>query len=66
MLYFVVSELRQVFFGFLSISLFFFNVSSFNVRLVFFFSIWNEADDKSVHVFLLQLIKKFFFRSHEI
>ena len=34
--------------------------------LFFFFSIWNEADDKSVHVFLLQLIKKFFFRSHEI
>lgn len=65
MLYFVVSELRQVFFGFLSISLFFFNVSSFNVRPVFF-SIWNEVDDKSVHVFLLQLIKKFFFRSHEI
>lgn len=34
--------------------------------VLFFFSIWNEADDKSVHVFLLQLIKKFFFRSHEI
>lgn len=34
--------------------------------VLFFFSIWNEVDDKSVHVFLLQLIKKFFFRSQQI
>lgn len=57
MLYFVVSELRQVFFGFLSISLFFFNVSSFNVRFVFFFQYFQFQDLNLVHSEVAVIVK---------